>query len=947
MSKKYLKNLITFSLIVSFVVPLPYFSFVETVSAQVSGGYNTQAGALSSGGFGGSGGISSYLQNLGPALKQLPLCKKKISGKTATLFSHAKSLVDPKQATSNLNLSSITDEVATDKILVYDSSSNEKLDAQGAKLDSIQKGVSSIDENDTCLKSIGRMVIKSLLQKITVSTANWIRTGVRGDGGPAFVQDPKTFFSDIARNEILQFGAEINNPELFPFGQAFLQNVAGSYNRKFQDNARYSLNELIQSTTPEYSAVSFSTDFSKGGWDAWTALTAVPANNPLGFQLMASNELAVRLEGTYKSPANEIRDAITQANGFLGDNRCADPEGLTLEQHNAALEAGNQEIESFDFAEDGVTIIGTNYTGQIDGICKRWEYVTPGKVISEAATKLVNYTDNNLLKAEDLNDAVAAITDALLARFSSDLMTRGLAGFSDQGSDGNLILDQNNLTGNYIPSQTELDFAASQLGSNWLQENPDFNIRTDITQALIDEQRTYITKLEEQNTKLQELIKSVRQLDYCIPGPNPNWQGQSSIDELYESVKYEAPGSGLKDVLASITGSFDPTGIFSGVQTAVLKLEKEKNVKRQIAHYLTNLLDVHIYGSWSANVDGLGFPQAPATPNPDQFEQDQILNETGIKNMLANTFETYRQVIQKTYFAGANSLAVQDGAMPLVTPEARNEFNRISAYEQIIEDNYEKLTTMKSVVIRLTQVKQEIADLGPNPDIEALKPWIAYFSRLSNEMVTGNDIADVDNVLKEINSKRDYVWNDLLKGEGGCEKSLENLHVTDPNTYSKYVRRQPYPYPVYYLYGTVDTGDSYEWNAQVPWNKFLLKDWNGNEGFLYGSVYWNFWTRPYERSNPNETGEGYETLAYLGAEGLAKGIQRPPQLNSISSACPNEFIDIVEISLPGPEFNTLGFIKDKGLTKDILGLEPAGKNGVNQNTCGIITRKFEKIFGIY
>ena len=68
-----------------------------------------------------------------------------------------------------------------------------------------------------------------------------------------------------------------------------MQNIALAFNNKFQDNARYSLNELIQSTNPEFTAETFQQDFSQGGWNAWTAMTQVPANNPLGFKLMADN----------------------------------------------------------------------------------------------------------------------------------------------------------------------------------------------------------------------------------------------------------------------------------------------------------------------------------------------------------------------------------------------------------------------------------------------------------------------------------------------------------------------------------------------------------------------------------------------------------------------------------------------------------------------------------
>ena len=70
-----------------------------------------------------------------------------------------------------------------------------------------------------------------------------------------------------------------------------------------------------------------------GGWDAWTAMTQVPANNPLGAKLMFDNEIQKRLDGTSQSTAKNTRDALQAASGFLGDQRCVDPKGVTKEEH--------------------------------------------------------------------------------------------------------------------------------------------------------------------------------------------------------------------------------------------------------------------------------------------------------------------------------------------------------------------------------------------------------------------------------------------------------------------------------------------------------------------------------------------------------------------------------------------------------------------------------------
>jgi len=397
MQKKYFYNSTISSLLVLSIVLVPFHAFPKEVKAQ---------------------SISGYVSGLAPMILTLPQCKNVIGSGISSLFSGGEDLFNSANLADEAKpLGDIVNSAASkfDSVNVNISGTAEgkAILETREKTEKIEASTASIRENSTCIQSIGRLIIKMLLQKLTVSTVNWINSGF--DGSPAFIQDPGKFFGDIAKNEILQFGLEINNPELFPFGKAWMQNTAIAFNNKFQDNARYSLNELIQETTPEYSAATFQEDFSQGGWNAWTALTQVPANNPLGFKLMADNEIQRRLAGTTQSTAEYVHDALAQANGFLGDQRCAEPKGVTKEQNDAYLRG-----ESAD-------------TTVQPRKCERWEYVTPGKLISEAATTAINYQNNAYLDVEDLNDAVAAVLDALLSQFSSNIMEKGFANLTALG----------------------------------------------------------------------------------------------------------------------------------------------------------------------------------------------------------------------------------------------------------------------------------------------------------------------------------------------------------------------------------------------------------------------------------------------------------------------------------------------------------------------------------
>ncbi|MFZ3015798.1 MAG: hypothetical protein WA101_02210, partial [Minisyncoccia bacterium] len=415
---------------------------------------------------------SGYITGIAPMILKLPGCKKNarkasidalFSGAdTEAMQDMAEGVLGDASSMFKKTLISTAETVAEEVSSVPTSDANvmKELITHGQKLDTllnktadIKKSTGSIDINDNCMNAIGKAVVKILIQNLTLSIVEWIQTG--NSGGPMFVQNPSKFFKDIAKEQILGFGLEINDQSKYPFAKAFMINAAKSFNQKFANNAQYSLNDLIQKTTPEFSAATFNADFSMGGWGAWDALVQYPANNPIGFQIEASNELGKRLEGTVKSAAELANDALMQANGFLGDYRCADPTWVTKDEDTAALNG-----------DEGATR------------CNRWEYVTPGKIVGEKITTAIGYNDHALLDAETLNDAIAAILDAVMARFSSELTNKGLAALTKNEEDTSEQIDLGPLFPPISPV-TGTQFA-SQYITPWIQNNPNFNLETDL-----------------------------------------------------------------------------------------------------------------------------------------------------------------------------------------------------------------------------------------------------------------------------------------------------------------------------------------------------------------------------------------------------------------------------------------------------------------------------------
>ncbi len=809
MSKNIFLKIITLILIIS-TFTLPFFE-VARVSAQVNGSFST-SGSFESGGISGIGG---YIELITPAIQELPLCKEAIANsKIKGLFRNSDFVLKQDGELKELenSLQQPDSFSQSQAIPVYDEAQLKEEKKQTANTEETKKTVKNIEENDTCLKSIGRIVVKLLLQKITFSTVEWINNGA--EGKPLFLSDPGDFFYDIARNELLIFRTNISDPSIYPFGRSFLRQQVNSLNNRFAINARYSANELIQKTTPNYSSTKFFGDFQSGGWNAWNAITQVPANNPIGFNVIATNEISVKLEGTSSNEAQRKQQDIAQSEGFLGVERCvADPE-ITRAEHRRALEDGKQEMEKYEVIvgsdDDGgldTYTTKTRPTGNIIGACpgNRWEYVTPGKAVSESLTKVLNYPDNNILKADDLNTAIATILDAAMNKFIPDLLNKGLAGISTEGRDGAFIYnDSGRTSGSY--TQVSLDFPASSVRSSWLRENSDFNIRTDLTQAVIDEQRIYQERLKTQNEILKDLIATVYQLDYCIPGPHPGFEEDSrnTLAAVINTIPSKTAANFPEDVtveqitqLVKAAGYIAGAAIGASIGTAVLPVVGTA-IGAAIGALIGAVVDLLSGPDEYEKLDlyyALIFRSHTGIPlSKPNTVWAGISGKQDITNAMESMLDRYIKLIKKHY---------TPEFLPTVTPSAKKEFRRVPGYYQQIDNNEYAINSLENIIIRLADLKDTLEKLDPETNSYSdYLPHITEFARISGSMITGNDIAKAIDENKEYVAKMKYVYEDLLTGPYGCEKDLELKRQPSPGktTMLRETKRAEYPFQIWYEY---------------------------------------------------------------------------------------------------------------------------------------------------
>ena len=163
-----------------------------------------------------------------------------------------------------------------------------------------------------------KVLAKRFLQEMTKSTINWINTGFHGN--PLHLENPKSFFKDVAKFEVKYYVDFFGYNSLkYPFGKDFALNTIATYKRTLEDNTQYSLSKVIND--PALLEL-YRNDFNVGGWNGFLINTQYPQNNYLGFNMLATEELARKVQGTAETAVGEINKTLDRGMGFLSPQIC-------------------------------------------------------------------------------------------------------------------------------------------------------------------------------------------------------------------------------------------------------------------------------------------------------------------------------------------------------------------------------------------------------------------------------------------------------------------------------------------------------------------------------------------------------------------------------------------------------------------------------------------------
>lgn len=613
---------------------------------------------------------------------------------------------------------------------------------------------------ENCLDKIVRDMAVRTLNKITFSTVEWINSGF--DGEAFFLKNPEQYFADIARDEFSIIFDEITIDEgLQPFGRTIVATITDTVRRRLEQNVTNSMWAVLDNATYQQ----WELDFSVGGWAAYTAFVE-PNNNILGSYLTTTQALAQRTEGVYASRAISARAQLDQGLGFLAHTECVNtlagnnlphlspedplymPPGtppIRTVQDIPPSQLDYIENELLEYFEEDQIAIAEQSRRQ--SICTQNRTLTPGSWIANSLNSATTDTNRDqLISADEWNENLGLIFDALLLQ----VFNTGIDRLYD--ASGNYSSDPN--SPNYNPAWAGVN--DPNFGNNFFQSggNPSYYGPANISQ-IIQTQQAYQAQLALNANALALLIQRARELDYCIPGPYPNWSSalQSSVNSGLFVLSDAPAGASLSERQIYFANLFeDVTGVALDAETANIASSQElQSILIDVFNQYTNKLSEaypqntpppqnRAVGATQYNLAentyrpillSLGTENGYVTNNISQLQtlQTQIANlGQGLTPEMSQMMQN--QISNMPYLVTPEDVtSLQQSLSPIENLSSQIAFQRDACIQEVLSSDYEGLNyrtqypvELSGAVANLPEHDSFLEDVQIGPGVDNIYP---------------------------------------------------------------------------------------------------------------------------------------------------------------------------------------------------------------------------------
>ena len=347
---------------------------------------------------------------------------------------------------------------------------------------------------EQCFDGIAITLAKNQLTAMARSTMNWVTSGYGGN--PFFVQNMRNLTYNIEKN-VIETGIDVllapknASPYASDFARAQL-NSLGIVNSssKFLGGLQSDLSNFISDPTSYYSDAqlteaektqqslqnarnannAFARDFSLGGWNGWLALTQREKNNPLGYNMLASQYLS----DMQTQAVSDQKAEITQNGGFMSQKECVQWQIFNADGTIKDANKGGSSVVIPTLQPNKPTYTQPDKLNPHEyGECFQFKTITPGSLIKDKVGNYLNSPDRQLELVKTINDGLNVLFSALISK----LQGSGLTSLSDSSA---------NIT-NWTDNMNDLssDSNKSNYDNNGAYDN--FNLTRDLGNTYLHE----------------------------------------------------------------------------------------------------------------------------------------------------------------------------------------------------------------------------------------------------------------------------------------------------------------------------------------------------------------------------------------------------------------------------------------------------------------------------
>ncbi len=475
---------------------------------------------------------------------------------------------------------------------------NISTDALNTALENNKQKMLEANFREECIDAIAVRLARNQLTAMTRNTMNWINSGFNGD--PVFVRNINSYMDGLTQKILEEEEDYLKDPERtveYPWGRDFAEDQVNDYkaSQNSYDGLRQDLTTYLDiGATPD----SFASNFSQGGWNGWLALTQHPQNNPLGFTLKAKEDLSrkqdlatataqaeltrnggifdqkkcvlwkelddpgtpVGIDESESSIKTSTRGTNQDGKIHPGDKNQTDvcikfetvtPGSVIKSKIDKAINSPETQLELVKTLNDALNSLFASLLGTFE---------------NQGLSSLSAHSFTSVSSPFSSNNFVDGNGNVISSPSSSAGIGSGPNGAFDITRDlGNTyiqavddgkwnaktntpeILIGSGIVGHFytvsiagdtkISSDVDHWFTGEKVffdGTNWKKGVPKYII--DKKGALQIEQN-YLDKMREAEDTLGTVLSNVGELDYCIPGPNPNWKNTvlDTADEIIAS----------------------------------------------------------------------------------------------------------------------------------------------------------------------------------------------------------------------------------------------------------------------------------------------------------------------------------------------------------------------------------------------------------------------------